>query len=143
MADGGMQTLSADDIALVRDAIRERARLKREASELSDTKLAQKFGVPRIEIQKLRKGVAWARSVARVDFGPKPGTNCARILEVLREGPATSTEISATIGVPVRNIVSLLHGLEKRALVGSRDFETPDNLTHKTAKLYHLPGQRP
>lgn len=138
MADGSCGTLSRADEKLIREALRERWRLKREASALSDTNLARKFGVPRVEITKLRQGRAWTRA-ARVEMGPRDGTHCARMLAVLREGPATAAEISVSLAMNVRNVVAQLHDLEKRALVRSRPFHTDDNLTHKTVKLYSLP----
>ena len=138
MADGNGEALSRADTKLIHEALHERWRLKREASALSDANLARKFGVPRVEITKLRKGRAWTPT-ARIEMGPRDGTHCARMLAVLREGPATAAEIADTLRMPVRNVVAQMHDLEKRALVKSRRFHTTDNLTHKTVKLYSLP----
>lgn len=131
--------LSTADEKLIRDALYERGRLKREAAELSDAKLARKFNVPRGEIAKLANGRAWTRAHSHVDFGPREGTQCARMLGLLREGPATASEIAVSLRIDVHNVVAQMHGLEKRALVRSRYFHDQDNPTHKVVKLYSLP----
>ena len=139
MADGSGAALTRADEKLIREALHHRWKLKREVTQLSDTNLARKFGVPRGEITRLRKGAAWTRANRRVDMGPRDGTNCARMMGVLREGPSTAAEIADSLRMNVRNVVAQLHDLEERALVKSRPFYAPDNLTHKTVKIYSLP----
>jgi hypothetical protein len=47
------------DINLIRAAVKERKRLRSEASELSNTSLARKFGVHRRTIEKVTQGFSW------------------------------------------------------------------------------------
>jgi hypothetical protein len=141
MADGGSGALSRADEMLIREVLHERWRLQREASALSDAKLAVKFDVPRHEIVRLRKGVAWSRSHMRINAWPREGTNRAKMLGVLREGPSTAAEIADTLRMDVHNVVAQLHDMEKRDLVKSRPFNVQNNPTHKTVKLYALVGR--
>lgn len=52
--------LNDDDVRLIRAAVRERDRLKREASELSNYALARKFGVHTRTVEKITQGESWA-----------------------------------------------------------------------------------
>lgn len=139
MADGSNAALSRDDETLILAALHERWRLKREATQLSDTNLAAKFGVPRSEIRKLSKGAAWARDNRKFTVMPRDGTHCARIIDVLRDGPATAAEIAVSLGIGVRNAAAHLHRLEARSLVQARTFHDARNPLHHTVKLYALP----
>lgn len=139
MADGSCSALSRDDENLILAALHERWRLKREATQLSDTNLAVKFGVPRSEIRKLSKGSAWARGNPKFTVMPRGGTHCARIVEILREGPATAAEIAVSLGIGVRNAAAHLHRLESRSLVLARTFHDDRNPLHHAVKLYSLP----
>ena len=52
--------LTEADIRLIRALVRERNRLRAEASELSNCKLAEKFNVHRCTIEKIISGETWA-----------------------------------------------------------------------------------
>lgn len=140
MADGSFGALTREDMALILELVRERGRLQREATQLSDTNIARKFGVTRSEVVKLRHGVAWTRSNPGFNVLPREGTHLSRILGVLREGPATAAEIAVSLGLGTRNTVSLLHGLQDRGLVSSRQFHDAENQTHPSVRLYSLAG---
>ncbi len=51
--------LDEHDAALIRALIRHRERLRREASELTNRKIAEKFGVHVSTIEKLASGETW------------------------------------------------------------------------------------
>lgn len=51
--------LSEDDIRLIRACVEERERLRAQAAELSNAKLAEKFGVHEATIEKVLSGVTW------------------------------------------------------------------------------------
>lgn len=51
--------MSAADVRLIREAVKERDRLKREASALSNCSLARKFGVHTRTIEKITQGYSW------------------------------------------------------------------------------------
>ncbi|HET9819627.1 MAG TPA: hypothetical protein VFP92_10720 [Rhodanobacteraceae bacterium] len=52
--------LSNLDVLLIRQAVEERTRLRREASQLSNFSLARKFGVHTHTIERIVAGEAWA-----------------------------------------------------------------------------------
>lgn len=53
---GRSRNLTADDVALILDCVAERTRLAREASSLSNARLAEKFDVSATTIQRIAKG---------------------------------------------------------------------------------------
>jgi len=52
--------LTALDVHLIRQAVAERKRLKREASQLSNGSLARKFGVSKRAIDRVTNNETWA-----------------------------------------------------------------------------------
>lgn len=58
-ADLPQSKFNDDDVRLIRAAVRERKRLKREASALSNCSLARKFGVHTRTIEKIVQGETW------------------------------------------------------------------------------------
>ena len=138
MADGGNVALTRDDERLILEALRERWRLKREASALSNATLARKFGVSRDVIERLSRGKSWGRRGARPSGGPRAGTLYAKILNVLREGPSKGEDVARELHIDVHNAVAMLCQLERRAFVRSRPYYDQDR--HVTVKLYGLPS---
>lgn len=51
--------LNESDVKLIRGLIKERDRLKREISELTNEKIAEKFAVHRRTIERLSSGETW------------------------------------------------------------------------------------
>ena len=51
--------LTADDVMLIRGLVEERDRLRKEASQLTNAKIADKFGVHRRTIENIVNGGGW------------------------------------------------------------------------------------